>query len=64
MLVDALCRRFNLWQRLQEEPSLDPRQRPGTGFTPAANVAQIRFAITPAAAPPSPRPSASARTPC
>ena len=46
VLVDALCRRFNLWKRLQEEPSLDPRRRPGTGFTPAANVAQILFALT------------------
>ena len=46
VLVDALCRRFNLWQRLQEEPSLDPRQRLGAGFTPAANVAPILFALT------------------
>ena len=27
VLVDALCRRFGLWQRLHDEPSLDPRKR-------------------------------------
>ena len=36
VLVDALCRRFDLWQRLQREHSLDPRQRQSAGFTPAA----------------------------
>lgn len=46
VLVDALCRRFNLWQRIQAEPSLDPRKRTGAGFTPAANVAQILFTLT------------------
>lgn len=46
VLVESLCRRFGLWQRLQDEPSLDPRQRKGAGFTPAANVAQILFTLT------------------
>ena len=46
LLVDALCRRFDLWKRLQCEPSLDPRKRTGAGFTPAANVAQILFTLT------------------
>jgi hypothetical protein len=46
VLVDALCRRFDLWQRLQREPSLDPRQRQSVGFTPAAHVAQLIFALT------------------
>src|SRR5205814_8930072 len=46
LLIDALCRRFNLWKRLQDEPSLDPRKRTGAGFTPAANVAQILFTLT------------------
>lgn len=46
VLVDSLCRRFGLWQRLQDEPSLDPRKRKGAGFTPAANVAQVLFTLT------------------
>src|SRR6266568_1094522 len=46
VLVDALCRRFDLWKRLQDEPCLDPRKRTGAGFTPAANVAQMLFALT------------------
>ena len=46
VLVDSLCRRFGLWQRLQEEPSLAPRKRTGAGFTPAANVAQLLFTLT------------------
>jgi hypothetical protein len=46
VLVDALCRRFDLWKRVQNEPSLDPRKRPGAGFTPAANLAQLLFTLT------------------
>jgi hypothetical protein len=46
VLVDALCRRSDLWQRIQQEPSLDPRKRQNVGFTPAANIAQILFALT------------------
>jgi hypothetical protein len=46
VLVDALCRRFDLWQRLQKEPSLDPRQRQNIGFSPAAIVAQLVFSLT------------------
>jgi hypothetical protein len=46
VLVDALCRRFDLWKHLQDEPSLDPRTRTGAGFTPAANVAQMLFSLT------------------
>src|SRR5208337_2471101 len=46
VLVDALCRRFNLWQRLHEEPSLDPRKRTGSGFSPVAHVAQLIFTLT------------------
>ena len=36
VLIDALCRRFGLWQRVQQESSLDPRKRTGAGFAPAA----------------------------
>ena len=46
VLIDALCRRFGLWQRIQQEPSLDPRKRTGSGFTPAANIAQLIFTLT------------------
>ncbi|HEY5085157.1 MAG TPA: transposase, partial [Rhizomicrobium sp.] len=46
VLIDALCRRFDLWKRLQKEPSLDPRQRQNIGFTPAAVVAQLIFTLT------------------
>jgi hypothetical protein len=46
VLVDALCRRFDLWKHLQEEPSLDPRKRHGAGFTPPAIIAQLLFTLT------------------
>src|SRR5580700_3204274 len=46
VLVDALCRRFDLWKRLQQEPSLDPRQRQDLGFSPAAHLAQLIFSLT------------------
>ena len=46
VLVDALCRRFGLWKRIHEEPSLDPRQRTGAGFAPVAKVAQLLFTLT------------------
>jgi hypothetical protein len=46
VLVDALCRRFGLWKRLHETPSLDPRKRTGAGFSPVANMAQLLFTLT------------------
>ncbi len=46
VLVDALCRRFGLWKRIHDEPSLDPRKRTGAGFSPVANVAQLLFTLT------------------
>jgi hypothetical protein len=46
VLIDALCRRFGLWKRIHEEPSLDPRQRTGAGFAPVAKVAQLLFTLT------------------
>ncbi len=46
VLVDALCRRFNLWTRLHNESSLDPRKRTGAGFSPVANMAQLIFTLT------------------
>ena len=46
VLVDALCRRFDLWKRLHDEPSLDTRKRTGAGFSPVANIAQLIFTLT------------------
>lgn len=46
VLIDALARRFDLWKRIQDISSVDPRTRKGAGFTAAANVAQLIFALT------------------
>src|ERR1035438_9566308 len=46
VLVEALCGRFGLWKRIHQEPSLDPRQRTGAGFSPVSNVAQVLFTLT------------------
>ena len=46
ILIDAICRRFDLWKRIQNEPLLDPRKRLGAGFSPTAVVAQLLFSLT------------------
>jgi hypothetical protein len=46
VLVDALCRRFDLWRRVQNLSALDPRKRQTVGFAPAAHVAQLVFTLT------------------
>jgi len=46
VLVDAICRRFDLWSKLHQESSLDPRKRKGSGFSPVSHVAQLLFALT------------------
>lgn len=46
ILIDAVCRRFNLWKRLDEQPLLDPRKRQGSGFAPPAIVSQLLFSLT------------------
>src|SRR5689334_17149876 len=46
VLIDALCRRFGLWKRIHEEPSLEVRKRTGAGFSPVAIIAQLLFAFT------------------
>ena len=46
VLVDALCRRAGLWQRVHNEPALEVRKRTGAGFAPVAVVAQFLFAFT------------------
>lgn len=46
VLVDALCRRFDLWQRVHNEPALEVRKRIGAGFSPVAILAQLLFSFT------------------
>jgi hypothetical protein len=46
LLVDALCRRFNLWKRVNAESSLEHRKRTGVGFAPVSLVAQLLFTLT------------------
>src|SRR3982750_3641158 len=46
VLIDALCRRFDLWKRIEQEPALEHRKRSGAGFSPAANIAQLVFTLT------------------
>ena len=46
VLVDAICRRFDLWRQIHEEPSLDPRKRKSAGFSPVSNFAQLFFTLT------------------
>jgi hypothetical protein len=46
LLIDAFCRRFGLWERVHNEPSLDPRKRTSAGFSPVANLAQLLFTLT------------------
>lgn len=46
VLIDALCRRFDLWRQLDQLPGLDPRKRTGAGFFPSALIAQLLFNFT------------------
>lgn len=46
LLIDALCRRFGLWERVHKEPALEVRTRLGAGFSPVAMVAQLLFTFT------------------
>lgn len=46
VLIDALCRRAGLWERLHRETSLDPRRRTSAGFSPVALIAQLLFTLT------------------
>jgi len=46
VLVDALCRRFQLWERLSQVEGLDPRKRKRSGHDPEAMAAQIIFTLT------------------
>lgn len=46
VLIDALCRRFDLWKRLHDQPALEVRKRTASGFSPVAIVAQLLFTFT------------------
>src|SRR5512138_3111315 len=46
VLVDGLCRRAGLWQRIHNEPSLEVRKRTGAGFSADALIAQLLFTLT------------------
>jgi hypothetical protein len=46
VLVDALCRRFRLWERISRIEGIDPRKRKGSGHDPEAMAAQILFTLT------------------
>lgn len=46
VLVDALCRRFDLWKKVDQIESLDPRSRKSSGFAPSSWISQLLFAFT------------------
>ncbi len=46
ILVDALCRRFRLWERIARVEGIDPRKRKTSGHDPEAMAAQIVFMLT------------------
>jgi hypothetical protein len=46
ILVDAICRRFGLWESLAAIKELDPRKRKGSGYDPEAQAAQVILGLT------------------
>nr|MBA3356007.1 hypothetical protein [Pyrinomonadaceae bacterium] len=44
--MDALCRRFDLWKKVDHIPSLDPRTRKTSGFAPSGWLSQLLFTFT------------------
>lgn len=46
VLVDAVCRRFRLWERISQIEGIDPRKRKGSGYDPEALAAQLVFMLT------------------
>jgi hypothetical protein len=46
VLVDAICRRFGLWESLATVPGLDPRKRKSSGHDPEAYAAQVIIGLT------------------
>jgi hypothetical protein len=46
VLVEAMCQRFGLWERVRKCQHLDPRKRTDQGFSPQANLAQLLFTLS------------------
>lgn len=46
VLVDTLCRRFGLWERISRIEGIDPRKRKTVGHDPEAMAAQLIFMLT------------------
>lgn len=46
VLVDALCRRHRIWERISKIPGIDSRKRKGVGYDPESLAAQIIFMLT------------------
>ncbi len=46
VLIDALCRRFRLWERISRIENLDPRRRKGAGYDPETLCAQVIFTLS------------------
>jgi hypothetical protein len=46
VLVDGLCRGFDLWRKLEAIASVDPRRRKTSGFAPSAAVGQLLLTLT------------------
>ena len=46
IVVDALCRRFDLWKKVDGLEVLDSRTRKGAGFAPSGWLSQLLFTLT------------------
>jgi len=46
VLVDAICRRFDLWRKLDQIKSLDTGTRKSSGLAPSAMLAQLIFSLS------------------
>jgi len=46
VLLEALCQRFGLWDKLKQCQHFDPRKRKDQGFDPQAIIAQLLFSLT------------------
>jgi hypothetical protein len=46
VLVEAMCQRLGLWDKIKQCEHVDPRKRTNQGFAPQAIVAQLLFTLT------------------
>jgi len=46
MAIKALAGEFGLWERVRNEPRLDPRKHKGKGFDPMVYVTALLFSFT------------------